>query len=165
MKAFVFWLVAPCRVIAIMVEAVSSSETSLGIFQTTRCHNPEDAHLHTCLRENLKYHSIKYSQLIRDTLNFSSILTSSSKRSYNFNFGRLYSCISFLLDKIFSQFNPSSILVTCLAKTDQLLPRSRFHLGLKLIVTELAMKFPVLYRARSFIVRTLIFNQMNPLHP
>jgi hypothetical protein len=37
----VFWVVA------------STSETSVKFYQTTRCNNPEDSHLHT-RRENLK---------------------------------------------------------------------------------------------------------------
>jgi hypothetical protein len=38
-KMAVFWVVAPC---------------SLVFYQTTRCYNPEDSHLHTHRRENLK---------------------------------------------------------------------------------------------------------------
>jgi hypothetical protein len=37
-------------------EAVSSSKMSVNIYQTTRRKNPEDSHLHTCRRENLKSH-------------------------------------------------------------------------------------------------------------
>jgi hypothetical protein len=38
------------------MEAVSSSETSVSIYQTTWYNNPEDGHLHTCHHENLKSH-------------------------------------------------------------------------------------------------------------
>jgi hypothetical protein len=39
-----------------MMEAASISETSVNIYQTTRRTNPEDGHLHTRHRENLKSH-------------------------------------------------------------------------------------------------------------
>jgi hypothetical protein len=42
--------------IALMMEAVSASETSVNFYQTTRRNNPEDSHLHTRRRENLKSH-------------------------------------------------------------------------------------------------------------
>jgi hypothetical protein len=37
-----------------MMEAASSSETSVNFYQTTRRNNPEDSHLHARRRENLK---------------------------------------------------------------------------------------------------------------
>jgi hypothetical protein len=37
-----------------MMEAASTSETSVKFFQTTRRNNPEESHLHTRHRENLK---------------------------------------------------------------------------------------------------------------
>jgi hypothetical protein len=48
----VFWVV----VIALMMEAASTSETSVNVFQTTRRYNPEDSHLHTRRLENLRFH-------------------------------------------------------------------------------------------------------------
>jgi hypothetical protein len=42
--------------IALMIEAVSSSETSVSMYQTTRRSTPEDNHLLTRRRENLKSH-------------------------------------------------------------------------------------------------------------
>jgi hypothetical protein len=39
MKKAVFW------VVALMMEAESSSETSVNFYQTTRRYNPEDSHL------------------------------------------------------------------------------------------------------------------------
>jgi hypothetical protein len=78
LKMAVFWVVAPCRlvevyrrfrdasclyhqgddrpasIIALMMEAASTSETSVNFYQTTRRYNPEDSHLHTRRRENLK---------------------------------------------------------------------------------------------------------------
>jgi hypothetical protein len=50
----VFWVVAPCRAIALMVEAARTSETSVNVYQTIRRCNPEDSHLPTHRRENLK---------------------------------------------------------------------------------------------------------------
>jgi hypothetical protein len=40
-----------------MIEAQSTSETSVNFYQTTRRNNSEDSHLHTRRRENLKSHS------------------------------------------------------------------------------------------------------------
>jgi hypothetical protein len=37
-----------------MMEAASTSETSVNFYQTTRRYNPEDSHLRTYRRENLK---------------------------------------------------------------------------------------------------------------
>jgi hypothetical protein len=48
LKMAVFW------VIALMMEAARTSETLVQPCQTTRCYNPEDSHLHTYRRENLK---------------------------------------------------------------------------------------------------------------
>jgi hypothetical protein len=41
-------------IIAVMIEATSTSETKVNFYQTTRCYNPEDSHLHTHRRENIK---------------------------------------------------------------------------------------------------------------
>jgi hypothetical protein len=41
-------------VIALILEAVSTPETSVNFYQTTRRYNPEDSHLYTHRRENLK---------------------------------------------------------------------------------------------------------------
>jgi hypothetical protein len=53
MKMAVFWVVAPCslvevyrRFIALMMEAASTSETSVNFHQTTWRNNSEDSHLH-----------------------------------------------------------------------------------------------------------------------
>jgi hypothetical protein len=42
---------------ALMMQATSTSETSVSIFHAIRRSNPEDSHLHTCL-ENLKFQTI-----------------------------------------------------------------------------------------------------------
>jgi hypothetical protein len=44
------------RTTALMMGAASTSETSVNFYQTTRCNNPEDNHLHTLSRENLQSH-------------------------------------------------------------------------------------------------------------
>jgi hypothetical protein len=49
--------------IALMMEAASTSETSANFYQTARRNNPEDSHLRTRRRENLKSHlTNKYSR-------------------------------------------------------------------------------------------------------
>jgi hypothetical protein len=63
-----FWVVSPCSLVeevlaasiirTIALEAASTSETSVNYYQTTRRNNPEDSHLHTRRRENLKSHKI-----------------------------------------------------------------------------------------------------------
>jgi hypothetical protein len=51
MKMTFFWVVTPCKprglLIALMMEAASTSETSVNFYQTARHNNPEDSHLHT----------------------------------------------------------------------------------------------------------------------
>jgi hypothetical protein len=42
MKTAVFWI----EVIALMMEAASTSETSINFYQTTWRYNPYDSHLH-----------------------------------------------------------------------------------------------------------------------
>jgi hypothetical protein len=44
------------REIALMMEAVGTSETSANFYQTTQRNIPEDGNLHTRRRENLKSH-------------------------------------------------------------------------------------------------------------
>jgi hypothetical protein len=44
--------------IALMMEAARSSETLVNFYQTTRRYNPEDSHLRTNRRENLKSYKI-----------------------------------------------------------------------------------------------------------
>jgi hypothetical protein len=40
------------------MEAISTPETSVSIYQTARRNIPEDSHLHTRRRENLKSHNL-----------------------------------------------------------------------------------------------------------
>jgi hypothetical protein len=55
-----FWVVVPCSLvevyqgIALMMEVACTSETLVNFYQTTRRYNPEDSHLRTRRRENLK---------------------------------------------------------------------------------------------------------------
>jgi hypothetical protein len=46
------------RAIALMMEAVNTSETSVKFYQTRRRNIPEDSHLYTRRRENLKSHRV-----------------------------------------------------------------------------------------------------------
>jgi hypothetical protein len=49
-KLSVFWDAAPCSLaIALMMEAASTSETSVNFYQTSRCNIPEDSHLQSYL--------------------------------------------------------------------------------------------------------------------
>jgi hypothetical protein len=48
--------------IALMMEAASTSETLVNFYRTTRRYNPEDSHLHTRRRENLKSSSQSFIQ-------------------------------------------------------------------------------------------------------
>jgi hypothetical protein len=51
----VFWVIAPYRpAIALMMEASSTSETSVNFYQSTRCNNLEESYFLTRRRENLK---------------------------------------------------------------------------------------------------------------
>jgi hypothetical protein len=47
-----------------MMEAANTSETPVNFYQTTRRNNPEDGHLHTRSRENLKSHIEKQMTLV-----------------------------------------------------------------------------------------------------
>jgi hypothetical protein len=65
MKMAVFWVVAT---IALMMEAVQTSETSVNSYQSTRRYNPEDSHLRTHRRENFKLY------LVTDHLEYLSVV-------------------------------------------------------------------------------------------
>jgi hypothetical protein len=45
-------------IFALMIEAARTSETLVNFYQTTRRYNPEDSHLRTHRRENLKSYLI-----------------------------------------------------------------------------------------------------------
>jgi hypothetical protein len=49
-----------------IMEAAKTSETSVNFYQTTQRNNPENSHLHTRRRENLKFHKI----YINNTVHF-----------------------------------------------------------------------------------------------
>jgi hypothetical protein len=75
-KMDVFWVVEPCSLVevyhrfrgtcclhhqnALMMQAARTSETSVNFYQTTRRYNPEDRHLHTRRRENLKSNHMQH---------------------------------------------------------------------------------------------------------
>jgi hypothetical protein len=48
-KITVFWVVAPCSLVALMMEAARTSETLVNFYQTTRRYNPESSHLRLLL--------------------------------------------------------------------------------------------------------------------
>jgi hypothetical protein len=54
-----FWDIAPYNLIALMMEAVRTFETSPYINETTRRCIPEGYHLHTRRHENLKSHRLR----------------------------------------------------------------------------------------------------------
>jgi hypothetical protein len=69
-KMAVFWVVAPCSLVEVyrrfrgasiirVMEAASTSETLVNIYQTTWCNNPEDSHPHNRSCENLKSHRLR----------------------------------------------------------------------------------------------------------
>jgi hypothetical protein len=52
--------------VSLMIEAVSTPETSVSIYQVTRRNIPKDSHLHTRRRENLKSQGNERSVSIKD---------------------------------------------------------------------------------------------------
>jgi hypothetical protein len=50
------YLLPPSSLIVLMMEAASTSEMVVNFYETTQRYNPEDSHLHTFHRENLKSH-------------------------------------------------------------------------------------------------------------
>jgi hypothetical protein len=52
-------------VFALMMEAANTSETLVNVYQTTRRYNPEDSHLHTHRRENLKSYDYQSSNFLK----------------------------------------------------------------------------------------------------
>jgi hypothetical protein len=58
-----------------MMEAASTSETSVNFYQTTRRNNSEDSYLHTLRRETLKSHSKASKFLVAQFQPFSTLLT------------------------------------------------------------------------------------------
>jgi hypothetical protein len=49
-------LLPPSTLIALLLEAASTSETSVNFYETTRRYIPEDSHIPTRRHENLKFH-------------------------------------------------------------------------------------------------------------
>jgi hypothetical protein len=52
--------VLAASIITLMMEAASTSETSVNSYQTSQNNNPEDSRLHTHCHENLKSHKGLY---------------------------------------------------------------------------------------------------------
>jgi hypothetical protein len=71
-KMAVFWVVEQCGLVEVYrrfkgaliiremskIEAASTSETSVNVYETALRNNPEESHLHTHSLENLKYHFV-----------------------------------------------------------------------------------------------------------
>jgi hypothetical protein len=51
-----------------MMEAASTSETWVNVYQTTQCNNPEDSNLQTHSHENLKFHKRKNDFVVYSSL-------------------------------------------------------------------------------------------------
>jgi hypothetical protein len=49
---------------SLMMDAASASETSVNFYQTTWRKNPEDSHLRTHRRENVKSHTVGLYELL-----------------------------------------------------------------------------------------------------
>jgi hypothetical protein len=49
-----------CLLIALMMEAASTSEMLITFYQITWHYNPEHSHLHSCHHENLKFYLITH---------------------------------------------------------------------------------------------------------
>jgi hypothetical protein len=57
-----FWDIAPRSLIALMMEAVRTSETSVNFYETTRRNIQEGFHLHTRRRQKIKSHKTTHSK-------------------------------------------------------------------------------------------------------
>jgi hypothetical protein len=62
-----FWIAAPSNLVEVyrrfrdavtIIRTKSTSETSINLHETSRLNNPEDSHLHTRCREDLKSHNV-----------------------------------------------------------------------------------------------------------
>jgi hypothetical protein len=54
------WMLVRRWLSSVMMAVVSSSETSVNIYQSTGCNSPEDSHLHTLRREKLKSQEMQF---------------------------------------------------------------------------------------------------------
>jgi hypothetical protein len=61
----VFWVVAPYKLIALMMKAIQTSETLVNSYQSTRHYNPEDSHLYSHRRENLKSYNLTFVSVLK----------------------------------------------------------------------------------------------------
>jgi hypothetical protein len=57
MKMAVFWVVAQCSLVEVYQRFRGACCLHHQSYQTARCNNREDSHLHTRRRENLKSHN------------------------------------------------------------------------------------------------------------
>jgi hypothetical protein len=92
-----------------MIDAFSTSEIAVNLYDTTRRNNPED--LHTRSRENLKYHRMDYSLYLTDRL-ITNVKMSSCAWSVKYKlFKNVLSNISSrILFQCYNQFEKESII-------------------------------------------------------
>jgi hypothetical protein len=101
------------NLISLMVEAANTSETSVN-YQTTRRSIPEDSHLHTRRRENLKSHLIKYRPTDLESWNMRTdkqdiLFTSCKKRLTNLETNPI-SCITQIIQSFWGTEDSSNKL-------------------------------------------------------
>jgi hypothetical protein len=53
---------------SMMMQAASTSETSVNFYHTTGSNNPEDSHLHTHCHENLKSHCLIFAVTTKNSI-------------------------------------------------------------------------------------------------
>jgi hypothetical protein len=69
--------------IALMIEAARTSETLVNFYQTARRYNPEDSHLRTHRRENLKSHLYSVYSMLGPAAHLAKAQTGSLRRITN----------------------------------------------------------------------------------
>jgi hypothetical protein len=77
-----------------MMEAARTSETLVDFYQTTRRYNPEDSHLRTHRRENLKSYSVvlRVLQIIFISVSLSNFMMFFISRPQYVNIAHFYYC-------------------------------------------------------------------------
>jgi hypothetical protein len=80
------------RAVALMMEAAQTSEISVNSYQATRRYNPEDGHLHTHSRENLRSHRVHGLQYGEDIRQPSSTATFANSNGVPFELSFVRKC-------------------------------------------------------------------------
>jgi hypothetical protein len=81
-------------IISLMMEAASTSETWVNFYQHN---NPDDSHLHTLRRENLKSHKDNYVNYTINILICSTILKIDHYHSLHVHYRSLFIAMSFII--------------------------------------------------------------------